>query len=74
MQAQDRFDAWDARMAAADADLKAYAHNMAMGNDRCCLAIEEAWGIAGLPPEIVSGVLAAISEGASIDAALERWK
>ena len=47
----------DAEIAAAD--LKAYAHNLArVGGEACCLAIEEAWGLAGFPPEIVSGVLA----------------
>lgn len=58
---------------AAEADLKAYAHNMAKGNDRACLAIEEAWGLAGLPPETVSCILAGVSEGATLDDAFERW-
>lgn len=63
----------DLDRAAAEADLKAYAHNLAIGNDRCCLAIEAAWGLGGLPPEIVSCILAAVSEGASAEAALARW-
>jgi hypothetical protein len=71
-QMQSRFDAWDARMAAADADLKAYAHNLAQGNDHCCLAIEEAWGLAGLPPFAVSTVLAGIAGGLTDDEAFER--
>lgn len=68
-QMQDRFDAWDSRMAAAQADAKAYVHNLAAGNDRCCLAIEEAWGLAGYPPQVVSTFLAEVAGGASDEAA-----
>lgn len=56
---------------AAEADLKAYAHNLArFGGEACCLAIEEAWGLAGYPPEIVSTVLAAVADGEGVDSAL----
>ena len=65
----------DAEIAAAD--LKAYAHNLArVGGEACCLAIEEAWGLAGFPPEIVSGVLAGVAGGWSVEGAIanaEAW-
>lgn len=61
----------DIERAAAAADLEAYAHNLSrFGGEDCCLAIEEAWGLAGYPPEIVSGVLADVAAGWSLDGAI----
>lgn len=58
-------------MAAAKADLQAYAHNLArFGGEGCCLAIERAWGLEGYPPEIVSGVLADVASGWSVAGAI----
>jgi len=72
MKMQAQYDGWDAQMAAADADLKAYAHNLArFGGEGCCLAIEKAWSLEGLPPEVVSDVLSRIAGGASFDAAFD---
>jgi len=60
-------------MAAAEADLKAYAHNLARnGGEDCCLAIEEAWGLAGYPPEIVTSVLAQVAEGETLGTAIAK--
>lgn len=71
MKMQAQYDGWEAQMWAADADLKAYAHNLArFGGEACCLAIEEAWGLAGFPPEIVSGVLADVAGGWSVEGAI----
>ena len=70
---QDRFDAWDANIAAAQADLKAYVHAMMQPNGwRACLAIEEAWELDGYPPEIVTGVLDLVAGGEGADAALKK--
>lgn len=67
-----RFDCLDAQMAAAQADLKAYAHNLPRdGGWSCCLAIEEAWTLDGYPPVVVTTVLSEIANGKSFDAALE---
>ena len=72
MKMQAQYDGWDAQMAAADADLKAYAHNLARdGGEACCLEIEKAWSLDGLPPEVVSSVLSRIAGGASFDAAFD---
>lgn len=72
-QMQARFDAWDARMAAAEADLKTYAQNLArFGGEDCCLAIEEAWGLAGYPPQVVTEFLAAVAGGLSDEAAIAK--
>lgn len=63
----------DAERAAAEADLKAYAHNLArFGGEDCCLAIERAWGLDGYPPEIVSTVLAEVADGGTLDAAIAK--
>lgn len=63
----------DANMAAAQADLKAYAHAMMQPNGwRACLAIEEAWELDGYPPAVVSEVLAAVADGDEFDDAMDR--
>jgi len=72
MKMQAQYDGWDAQMASAAADLKAYAHNLArFGGEGCCLAIERAWSLEGLPPEIVSDVLSRVAGGSSFDAAFD---
>ena len=69
---QDLYDGWDAQMAAAAADLKAYAHNLArFGGEDCCLAIEEAWGLAGYPPQVVTDALNMVAGGKGVDDAIE---
>lgn len=73
MKMQARFDAWDAEMAAASADLKAYVHAMMQPNGwRAALAIEKAWALDGYPPAIVTGVLNGVAGGEGFDAALSR--
>lgn len=69
---QDRFDAWDAQMAAADADLKAYVALMRNPDAfDAFIAIEKAWDLFGYAPEIVCTVLHAVAGGQGFDAALD---
>lgn len=51
----------------------AYARNMAHGRADVCFAIEQAWGLDGLPPEAVSTILTALADGMTFDAAFEQW-
>lgn len=56
---------------AAEADAKAYAYNLRRyGGETCCEVIEQAWGLEGYPPEIVTGTLCGIAEGMTFDEAL----
>lgn len=57
---------------AAAADAKAYAHNLPRdGGDRCCQVIEQAWGLEGYPPQIVTATLCGIAEGMTFGEALD---
>ena len=71
-QMQRQFDAWDAQMAAAQADLTAYIRLMRHPDALdAFIAIEEAWDLFGYAPEIVCTVLGAVAGGKGFDAALE---
>ena len=56
---------------AADADMYRYHEAMSRGHERAALAIEEAWGLVGYPPEIVSGVLFGVSQGQTVGDTLD---
>lgn len=71
-QMQRQFDAWDAQMAAADADLKAYVALMRNPDALdAFIAIEKAWDLFGYTPEIVCTVLSSVAGGQGFDAALD---
>lgn len=54
----------------ASYDLKQYARAMRTSNERRAADIEQAWGLYGYTPEIVSIVLACVSTGLPLDAAI----
>lgn len=71
-QMQDRFDAWDAEMAAAQADLTEYVRLMRNPDALdAFIAIEKAWNLFGYTPEVVCTVLGSVADGQGFDAALD---
>jgi len=50
---------------------KAYAEAMVRGDTDACLRIEQAHGLYGYPPELVSAGLAAIDQGGDAHRAID---
>ena len=55
----------------AESDLKRYARSLRTGDHYSASSIERRWGLYGYTPEIVSTVLACVSTGLPLDAAID---
>ena len=54
----------------AGEDLELYRLMDKGGNLDGCILVEQSWGLDGLPPNLVTAVLAAVSEGKTVSKAM----